>query len=72
MRRKGVNLTKKGVNLKFPYIEGFWFLVEDFLKIIFLHHEIVEVFFHGGTITRNWSHSYIYIYIEQERTGGSW
>ncbi len=26
------------------YLEGFWFLVEDFLKIIFLHGEIFEVF----------------------------
>ncbi len=24
------------------YLEGFWFLLEKFLKIIFLHGEIVE------------------------------
>jgi hypothetical protein len=36
------------------------------LKIIFLPREIVEVYFHGGTITINWSHSYIYIYITGE------
>ncbi len=24
------------------YLEGFWFLLEDFLKIIFLHDEIFE------------------------------
>jgi hypothetical protein len=24
------------------YFEGFWFLLEDFLKIIFLHGEIFE------------------------------
>jgi hypothetical protein len=24
------------------YLEGFWFLLEDFLKIIFLHGEIFE------------------------------
>jgi hypothetical protein len=24
------------------YLEGFWFLLEDFLKIIFLHADIFE------------------------------
>jgi hypothetical protein len=24
------------------YLEGFWFLLEDFLKIMFLHDEIFE------------------------------
>jgi hypothetical protein len=24
------------------YLEGFWFLLEDFLKIIFLHGEMFE------------------------------
>jgi hypothetical protein len=26
----------------YNYLEGFWFLLEDFLKIIFLHGEIFE------------------------------
>jgi len=28
--------------LVLKYLEGFWFLLEDFLKIIFLHGEIFE------------------------------
>jgi hypothetical protein len=28
--------------IELQYLEGFWFLLEDFLKIIFLHCEIFE------------------------------
>jgi hypothetical protein len=29
--------------IELQYLEGFWFLLEDFLKIIFLHGEIFEL-----------------------------
>jgi hypothetical protein len=30
------------LEMSYRVIEGFWFLLEDFLKIIFLHGEIFE------------------------------
>jgi hypothetical protein len=30
------------LGLELWYLEGFWFFLEDFLKIIFLHGEIFE------------------------------
>jgi hypothetical protein len=30
------------LEISYMYLEGFWFLLEDFLMIIFLHCEIFE------------------------------
>jgi hypothetical protein len=35
-------VLKLEISYRVIYIEGFWFLSEDFLKIIFLHGETFE------------------------------